>query len=186
MSFADMLRTATKPVGGRSAEQRSPGVSVDAVDPVPENRPETLLPYRGTEQHGVNVTGVTRVQDEREPFRSDVDVVVTHGNEPADPILVKVVQDEPNEVRAWRNVVLFADGTQRMIVGRTPERTKVRLYNTSGAVSVMIGSDSSVTPTSGYPLPAGKELELTTSQEIWAVSYDGSPIDIRALIEYRR
>lgn len=188
--FSDLLATAlrsTKPVGGKgSSAQRAPGVLNDAVEPHAEHVAGPVFAYRGQEQHGVSVTDGSHYVDPSEAFRTTVDAEVLPENHPPTPILVKSVQEDGNEVRKFRNVSLLADISQRMIVSRMTTRTSVKLYNLSQTVTVLLGNDSSVSPTSGYPLGPGREIEIKATDEIWAVSFDGSPVDIRGLIEYRQ
>lgn len=189
MALSDLLPNAlraAKPVGGHGdTSPRVSGVADAALTPVPEHYAGEVIPYRGTESHGVD-GGHTAYTDPRGELRKSVDVIVAPAEHPPTPVLVKVVKTDGNEVHDWRVVSTVASAVPTTILGRDRRRVSARIIN-NGAVTVLIGHDQSMTSINSYPLAAGASLtDLRHSEPVWVTSVDGSNVDVRAMIEFRR
>lgn len=103
-----------------------------------------------------------------------------------EPIPVTIVNDETSsdEVKNWRVILAVADATPRVMFNRSRSRTRLTVKNTTENLTVLVGPDSSVSSTYGYPIAAGASIDFTTTEEIWAVSADGEPASLVGLVEY--
>lgn len=188
MALSDLLPNAlraAKPVGGHGdTSPRVSGVADDALTPVPEEIDGDVIPYRGTETHGVDAGNVTYV-DPRGELRKSVDAVVKPADHPPTPILVKVVNSDGDEVWDWRVVSTVASATPASILNRDRRRTSARIIN-NGAVTVLIGRSQMMNSLNSFPIAAGQLLEVHHTEDVWVISNDGSNVDVRAHIEFKR
>lgn len=166
----------------------------EPMQPVPEGQYRTTNhPYRGTEEHGVEITDddglypdyadghdeggrLVPVYEHPEPVSEPVPVYVVHG------------PDNQREFRRWRTgrptISARTDALTTQIVGRSDQRTTVTIINTDAAKTVYIGPDRDVLSTDGYPLGPGKEKTLTSEDGLYALSADGTPVVCGVIIEY--
>lgn len=192
MALSDLVPASlrAKPIGVKGpTSPRVSGVSDEALTPVVEHVAGPVFAYRGQEQHGVPVThGTEDPHDPHAAFSHTVDVEHVTELHPPTPVLVKVVEDDGTESHAFRVFSTAANGSPSVIVNRQDGRSRVLLDVTTANHSVYIGHDSTVSVFSGFPLSAAASLpmELVTDQAIWAVSDDGSAVDVRVLIEFPR
>lgn len=178
------LRPA-KPVGGHGASApRVSGVSDDAIVPVTEHISGDVIPYRGTETHGVDAGNVSYV-DPRGELRHSVDVVVDPASHPVTPVLVKVVKHDSTEYTDWRVVSTLASAMPIALMQRHRDRTYGRIIN-NGAATILIGKDAVMTSYNSYPIAAGQTYELHHTEAVWVTSIDGSTVDVRGIEEFKR
>lgn len=193
MATFDLIPAKLRPakqVGGKGdSSPRVSGVSDEAVTPVPDAIAGHVLPYRGTELHGVPDDGQPYV-DPRDELRKSVDVGPLVELHPPTPVLVKVVEDDGAEVKAWRVISAYVDGTPRLILNRMPNRSRANIANKDEGNIVWLGPDSTVSPLNGFSCVHQSGInvgvELTSTEEVWAVSDTGSVQELRILIEYTR
>lgn len=189
MALSDFVPAGlrTKPVGGHGDAKapRVSGVSDDAITPVVEHEAGHVLPYRGTELHGVDVPE-THYADPRGELRSAVDVELVKEPHPVTPVLVKVVKNDGDEYTDWRVISTLAGTVPIALLNRNRNRICARIIN-NGAATVLLGRDAMMNVNNSYPLAAGASfLDIRHSEDVWVMSQDGSSVDVRAVFEFKR
>lgn len=66
-------------------------------------------------------------------------------------------------------------GTAEMLVPRRPQRYRITIKNIDGSITVYVGHDLNVGPTTGMALLAGESISLYTSDEVWMEAASGTP-----------
>lgn len=188
MALSDLIPDALKPpkpIGGKGdSSPRVSGVADDAMTPIIEPHEGSVIPYRGTEQHGIHPS--EPYSDHRDELRKSVDVTLSPHPHPATPVLVTVVKSDGDEFTEWRVVSTLASGTPAQILMRNRLRTYARVTN-SGAVTVYIGRDPFMNAyNNSFPIPAGGTIEMHHTEDVWVMSADGSNVDVRAYVEFKR
>ena len=62
-----------------------------------------------------------------------------------------------------------------------PHRRAIAIFNTSSSETLYIGFDSSVTTSTGWPVPANTSLPMDFNAEIELYGISGSSIDVRIM-----
>lgn len=157
--------------------------------PTPETpRPESYVgennPYRGTNDHGVESASHPEFFTGYEEMHSG-----EYRDEPhhVEAIPVIIVHSGARELRQFRVGIEFVDSTNglvaRLIAGRNDARTELRITN-NGAGLVYYGETESVTPYTGYPVPAGKEVIFRGEVAVWFVAAAGTSAPLAIHEEY--
>lgn len=155
---------------------------VQKHEPVIEQFAGENNPYRGTNDHGVPV----KVNPPEMPDWDNPEIVEYEAEERLpEPVPVRIVSESAKELRKWRHTNEFVDSTQRRIVGAWDKRTTLKIAN-QGPATVFIAPDSNVSAMNGYPLAAGKDISLTTTDDVWAIVVDDTETDahVAVLMEY--
>lgn len=162
-----------------------PAGALFAVTPVEDPDYAEVFPYRGTEQHGVDAgrpwtpTDATASSWEG-PIKSEAPDI------DPEPVPVRIVQEKNDELRTFHAFQTGCAGSAVNIVGRDTKRTDVTIKNTSAANTVWIGSDTSVTPTNGYPIAAGSSETLAVDEPIYAVATNAAAATLAVIVTYMR
>lgn len=170
--------------GKTGGEFAAPTGDTKALEPQPDTTTGFNFPYRGTEQHGVAPVEQTHYTpsekwalDEHAP---DYEAEPKH----VEPVAVRIVQESSREFRSFSTGVATVDATVRMIAGRNDHRTTLRIRNTSATKAIYIGT-SMVNSVSGFPIAANASETLYTEMEVYAISEDGSSVNVAILAEFR-
>lgn len=159
----------------------------ERVEPVPEHYAGTNFPYRGTETHGVKPDPNVDYSDPEIRYDPEHDGDVNYVPEPVehDPIPVRIVNENPTEIREFRSARFTVGSPAVQLLGKHDARYRTRIRNTDAVNAIYIGPDSSVNSYTGYKLPAGAEIDgLTTTQEVWATTGDETTADISIMYEF--
>jgi hypothetical protein len=160
-----------------------------ATPPVPEQVRGANIPYRGIVDHGVDGSDV-KPEDEAHYYDNarPVEYVESEADKAPEPVPVVVVRGrERREVRAFGvgNIPL-TQFQPYMIVGRDIRRTNVIIRNPVGSAGVVfIGPDNGVSAISGYPLAAGEERNIGTTEPVW-VRTDTALVNVLITTEYTK
>lgn len=133
------------------------------------------LPYRGIVDHGVPGSEPDP-DDEAHHFDNARPVVYDESlaEKAPDPIPVVVVRGkQKREVRAFgvAQIPLAQGGAPYQLVGRDIRRTNVIIRNPTGSPGpIWIGPDNGVSAVSGYPLAAGEERNLGTTEPVYVIT----------------
>ncbi len=170
------------PYANYYANEQSAGEAVGPMEPMPESVQGWHFPYRGGETHGVDPTlfDIPTYEEDWEGGK----VEYKEPEEPPTPVLVKIVEESANERDEWRAFQTVADGLARIVVGRHDKRTNLKIYNLDADTRVWVGGDSGISRLSGFPVNAGSEFSLSGTEEVWAVSDDGSQCILAVMLEY--
>lgn len=153
-----------------------------------EVQPDTTtgfnFPYRGTEQHGVAPATQTHYTpseqwalDEHAP---EYDAEPKH----VEPVAVRIVQESSREFRGFSTGTAVVDSNVRQVAGRHDHRTSVKIRNLSATKKIYIGGNM-VNTVSGWPIEANATETLYTEMEVYAISEDGSSVNVAVLQEFR-
>lgn len=195
-SFAENFRKA---VGGPRAlgsykqsegMAHSPSHDLGALDPTPEHIKGTVYPYRGTEDHGVPMPHGTDLTSDTDRYYVDESDLPhpDYMSEPVEhpPVNVRVVNESPRERRDWRPFRFLATDQPQRLIGRSDNRTGLRIQNLDAANPVYITQDSGVSPIIGYVIGAGKEINnaLETTEDVWIICDAGKTAEISGIQEF--
>lgn len=166
--------------------QQTPPERPDRVTPVPDTVEGVFYPYRGNENHGVAQPPTVDPDKYYEADQwDDGDIPETLKPEPEpEPIPVKIVQETARERLDWRPVRFLVTETKQQVVGRHEKRRSIVIRNLATADTVYLGADESVSTYTGFALEQGKELELRTTEDIWAVCAATETAEISIAYEY--
>lgn len=149
------------------------------VRPIPDRVYAPVFPYRGTEQHGVNVESQPWIPQDADEQSWQGEEVVDPEFDPIKPIPVEVVNQGAREIRSWR-AVHFNIGkvSPALIVGQNVRQTKITVRHAGDVNStnvVWLGHESNVMPgLSGWPLFAREQIEINTEEEVYAITGTGT------------
>ena len=162
------------PWGYTKAEGEFPSVpAVPVIKPQPERVAGKVFPYRGIEQHGVADPDV-KIDYPDDTWPEDTIAAIAEPKPEPDPVPVRIVRSSSREIRDWRTRQTTIGPNSSMIVGRNDDRKTVRIRNTHATVAAYIGNASNTTTYSGYPLAAGAEIQIESSEEIYGLTADGT------------
>jgi hypothetical protein len=147
-------------------------VDPSAIEPTMEGQ-QSFLPYRGTENHGVPFGSMT---DGGPQGFNDGSVAVVY-DEPPPPdhvVIVRLVTDAKEEIKAFRTDQSSAGGFPQAIVNRQRQRTslKIKHLGGNGTPRVWLGEGPELTAMNGYPLDSGGEITISSTEAVYAVSND--------------
>jgi hypothetical protein len=138
-------------------------------------------PYRGTENHGVADTAKPHDPDvyglnDDEPDGIPVSVLV-HEEKTPDPVPVRIVTEYKKEIHRFgtdRVVLDFTTANNAAnrpveIVGRSENRTSIKLRNMDPTNWVYIGGTREEVAMRGYPITPGSDVTLSAEEPIFAV-----------------
>lgn len=174
----------------RTGMATSPHHDLGEIDPVPEHVAGVVLPYRGTEDHGVAMPKGTDLTGENDVYYLDeselpVEHYLSHETEHP-PINVRVVNEAVCERRDWRPFRLLATDQPQRLIGRLETRTGLRIQNLDAANPIYISTDSGVSPIFGYKITAGREIgnPLSTTEDVWVICDPGLTAEISGISEF--
>lgn len=161
-----------------------------AEKPRTESVKGTNLPYRGIVDHGV--PGSEPAPDDESAYWANARAVEYHDSaeekEP-DPIPVVIRRgNQKREVRAFgvAQIPLQNAGAPYQIVGRDIRRTNVIIRNPTGSPGpIWIGPDNGVSQISGYPIAAGEEKTLTTTEPVFVITANAA-VTVLVTTEYTK
>lgn len=159
-----------------------PDGQITATDPHQESVIGYNFPYRGQEQHGVEVGSQPWLPQDGSADEWSGRTDYEHDETEVRPIPVRIVTDSTNELEEWRALQIDTDATPRLVTGRNEARTQVQLINT-GAQTVFIGPDVTVSILGGFPLRAGNSITIKSSDSVWAITA-GTVNTLGVLIEF--
>ena len=168
----------------KTAHQDSPGVSPEALKPHEESIRgiEYVNPYRGMEDHGVDPTKATPIEDLDGQWDELYDEVQ---DEPEpDPVAVRIVNNASEEYRAFKTIVVYATpNPQTAVIGRDAERTRVTINYTGSNIVYLAHTQFGATPQFGYPLSPDTHFSLLTDQPIYLGS-ESATVRANLMVEY--
>jgi hypothetical protein len=139
-------------------------------EPVEERVAGHNYPYRGMVDHGVPDNNGEPTDEAHYWTGRPVEYVENPDEEPV-PIPVRVVRGETGrEIKAFSTMQLPLNvGAPQQVAGRNERRSLLKIRNIVGSAgAVFIGNDPSLNAGMGYPLAAGEELTLTTTEPVYA------------------
>jgi hypothetical protein len=148
--------------------------------PVMDRAAGVVFPYRGQEQHGVEVVAPPW-QMGGDQVEYDADRFMAPDPDP-EPIPVRIVQEGSNEIRAFRMYQTPVDSVGRIITGTNERRSKCRVRNLDAAKVVYVSHDLTITPTTGYPILAGTDLEIEGEAAVYCISGDGTQVNVAVML----
>lgn len=163
------------------------------IAPVPEEYAGDNLPYRGTNNHGVDGSEDWRETSEDGPLRSDgrlVDVY-EHDEPQPEPIPVYLVNQSSRERRAFRVVTAYAGGsnrgTARAVLGMDETRTKATIRCPEwGSPIYLNDAPETATAQYGFPLLAGATYQTESQEPVYAYCPASPDDQLTAIaVEYR-
>lgn len=154
--------------------------------PLPEGSGVPFFPYRGTQTHGVDPGKVTQVADE-DSEGGKVDVSYFEPGAPdIDPVPVRIVEGAVHEYRRFHTWQVTLNAVSAIMVASRKDgrqNLRIRNFSTVGTGRVWVGSDSSVTSYTGYPLSGNDEVILTGEAEVYGIADTGT-VTLAVLSEY--
>jgi len=176
--------------------QKSPD-RPDRVAPLPEHYEGTNVPYRGTQNHGVEIPKDAEYETREFEFKQDETKPVylpDPDNDIAEPIPVRIVQGESKRERLdWRAVRFIVQDVPQQILGRHEKRRNVviRVHDvksdgtTENSDPIYLGNDSGLRPMLGFRIPAGAQFDsLRSTEDVWAVAEPGTQVEISIIYEF--
>ncbi len=169
--------------------QQTPPNRPDRVKPVPEHYQGQNFPYRGTETHGVKPPADMDADAYYHVGMWDDGEAETIKSEPElkteDVIPVRIVQGEKGRQRLdWRAGRFYVQNIAQELVGRLETRRSLRIKNNSQTATIYIGPDSGVAVYTGYPLGPGQDILIYSTENVFAVTDNGSTAEVGILTEY--
>lgn len=183
IKFLGVASTQTPPLSVPVDQEGAAGV--DAIDPRMEGH-QAYFDYRGVETHGVPSPDYQH-EDAEGYGPGHVDVIYDEKPKGGSVIDVRVIEDSAEQIAAWRGaqtVAPAAGGAALDIVNRMRNRTKLTLTNNHPTDGVWLGDGPSVSAYNGYYLMPGKDLTLSSTEQVFAISNTANAIPISVLTEY--
>lgn len=153
------------------------------VEPIAEEFPGQVYPYRGTESHGVDQAFTPEPSPDE--WEGGSVVIDTTPPEPEKVQPVRIVEKTSTEYDSWSVTRDNVADAPVMIVGRNRRRKQVTIRNLHAADTLMIGTaNSSSLAGTGFPIPAGTERVISATEPVWAVSVTVNQIPVAMLTEF--
>lgn len=168
----------------------SPSREPERVQPVPEHYKGVNFPYRGTQQHGVEVPEDSHYNTRDFQYPEEKPDEYLPAEPEPDPVIVKVVSDAARERLEWRQSRYRVTDQGQRILGRNDKRKAVRIkvhYQTDGVDSkpIYLGNDAGVQPYTGYQMDRGETLyPFTSTEDVWAICNPGETADVSIMFEF--
>lgn len=157
----------------------------EELTPVPEGRVGSNHPYRGIEQHGVPDTEHPDPNEDWSEATGDGEYVDEKPE--IEPVPVIIVNSHQREFKDWLPHRTTCGLNSNQLVGQNLRRSNLVITNLDATHTIYLGPDSSVATFTGFPLKAGFSMTFLTSQaDVWAISDDGSLVQIAILEEYSK
>jgi hypothetical protein len=154
--------------------------------PMAESQAMRVLPYRGTEYHGVDPGKVMPVEDTDSEGGSVVTTYFEQGEEDVNPVPVRIVKEAGHEYAQWRAWQVSVGALSSSLVGGLKNgRTtlKIRSLAASGGTRIWLGPDSNVSVVTGYPLDGAAEISFTGEAPVYAIAETGT-VMVAVLTEF--
>lgn len=161
-----------------------PGGTTTPLQPIPDRIEPVNFPYRGQEQHGVEVEGKPWIPKDADEQSWESTVDYAEPERPLEPVPVRIVSETARETKHWRAWRHTAEQNATMCAGRNLNRTRIRIRNMSTDTDVFISGDSNCSVYAAFPLPFGTEIVLETETEVYCVTArDVDPVELAILSE---
>lgn len=157
------------PLTRRTNQSEQPPVRVQPQTHVPAR----VLPYRGIETHGVDITDAPDIDADEADYGTTVAVPIEPPESEPEPVPVRIVQSGRRERRTFRSVVAYANGTNRsnqgsQLLGRDDSRTKATIRNKSVDAELWIShAPEYANPQFGFFLAAGERYDTSSQDAIY-------------------
>jgi hypothetical protein len=157
--------------------------------PILERYEGDNIPYRGTEQHGVEWDQ----GDQRQApgYEGREAIVYEAPPKETDPIPVRIVEEESaRELRRMRTVVQYAggsdSGTNKLLLGRDESRSFVKIKNPNAEVVYLTNGrmNQEMAILNGYPLIENETYETRSQDEVYAAVDLATDVPVPMIIEY--
>lgn len=182
-----MPNPLTRPTNLSRRQDAESATEAHTTAGVPDTRASAVvLPYRGTETHGVAVVDLPDVDADEADYGVTVAVPVERPEPDPDPIPVRVVTSgDGDELKTWRVIREYVRPNEsRQILGQDELRNNTRIRNVHATDIVYLSHESFADPGNGYPLAAGSEFTLTRAvTPVWAFTNGANGIPLAISIE---